>query len=398
MRSLGLRPAEALHSVSLSGRQLRPYHVTPANRWMASAAVPRGVVAIEQAGPPLSAEGRDPLLQRVEAVLMLSREPLTSRKLAQLAQLDDGTQARTLVRKLNQLYDEGGRAFRVEEVASGYQVLTRKKFASWLRRLGHVPGEVRLSTPALETLAVVAYRQPVTKADTEAIRGVHCGEILRQLMERDLVRIHGRSEELGRPYLYATTKRFLQQFGLRSLDDLPRAEIVRSENLRNEAVPPVGKLLASAHHTSNSNDPTIEETEIPPRSIADKESDVSVTLSRELSYQEKYARSFGGALETTEFVPDVRLDDDDDDDFEDEEDDDLDDDEEEDEEDEFDDELDDEEEEDDDLDDDLDDEEWEEVEDDELEDDEDDEFEDDEEDDDLDDDEEDEDEDEDDDL
>ena len=160
--------------------------------------------------------------------MLLAREPLGSRKLSQHANLADGTQARTLIRRLNDNYDRAGRAFRVEEVAGGFQLLTRRKFATWLRRLGHLPPETRLSAPALETLAVIAYRQPVLRADIEAIRGVNCGEILRQLMERDLVRIGGRSEELGRPYLYATTKRFLQIFGLISLEDLPRAAAIRS--------------------------------------------------------------------------------------------------------------------------------------------------------------------------
>jgi segregation and condensation protein B len=100
--------------------------------------------------------------------------------------------------------------------------MSRAKFAPWLRRLQVVPSEVRLSVPALETLAVVAYRQPVLRADVEAIRGVQCGEILRQLMERGLVRIVGKSEELGRPFLYGTTRQFLLVFGLRDLDQLPR--------------------------------------------------------------------------------------------------------------------------------------------------------------------------------
>jgi segregation and condensation protein B len=167
-------------------------------------------------------------LTRLEAILFLAREPLTSRKLSQHASLADGTQARTLVRQLNAAYDAAGRAFRVEQVAGGYQLLTRPKLAPWLRRLAHVPGETRLSAPALETLAVIAYRQPVARAQVEAIRGVNCGEILRQLMDRDLVRIGGRSEELGRPYLYATTKRFLELFGLNHLDELPRIEELRN--------------------------------------------------------------------------------------------------------------------------------------------------------------------------
>jgi segregation and condensation protein B len=157
--------------------------------------------------------------------------------LSQYANLADGTQARTLVRQLNEQYDAAGRAFRVEQVAGGYQILTRTKLAPWLRRLAHVPAETRLSPPALETLAVIAYRQPVLRADVEAIRGVNCGEILRQLMDRDLVRIDGRSEELGRPYLYATTKRFLELFGLNQIGELPNMEELRGRAL------PVGPLI-----------------------------------------------------------------------------------------------------------------------------------------------------------
>jgi segregation and condensation protein B len=175
----------------------------------------------------LDFEARLARRQRVEAILLLAREPLNSRKLAAHARLTDGTEARTLVRELNELYDRSGRAMRVEEVAGGFRLLTRPQFAPWLRRLEHVPPQVRLSAPSSETLAVVAYRQPVLRAEIEAIRGVSCGEILRQLMDRDLVRIGGRSDELGRPYLYTTTKRFLQLFGLQSLDQLPRAEALR---------------------------------------------------------------------------------------------------------------------------------------------------------------------------
>jgi segregation and condensation protein B len=190
----------------------------------------------ETALAPESASGdapihRDEALARLEAVLFLSREPLTSRKLSQYANLADGTQARTLVRRLNERYDAAGRAFRVEQVAGGYQLLTRRKLAPWLRRLAHVPAETRLSAPALETLSVIAYRQPVPRADIEAIRGVNCGEIIRQLMERDLVRIEGRSAELGRPYLYSTTKRFLQIFGLNHLEELPRRGELRASPL-----------------------------------------------------------------------------------------------------------------------------------------------------------------------
>jgi segregation and condensation protein B len=164
---------------------------------------------------------------RLEAVLILSREPLSLRKLAQLANLTDGTEARTLLEGLRRRYDERGCAFQVAQVAGGYQLLSRPKFESWLRPLAAGGEETRLSPPALETLAVVAYRQPVLRAEVEAIRGVGCGEILRQLMDRDLLRIVGRSEELGRPLWYGTTKRFLQVFGMCNLDQLPLADELR---------------------------------------------------------------------------------------------------------------------------------------------------------------------------
>ena len=176
---------------------------------------------------PAAEPGAAGRLARLEAVLFLAREPLASRKLAQLASLADGTEARTLMRKLNQQYDKAGRAFRIEEVAGGYHLLTRSKFAPWLRRLTGTGTGLRFSQPALETLAVVAYRQPVLRAEVESVRGVQCGEILRQLMERGMVRIVGRAEELGRPILYGTTRAFLETFGLKALEEMPRAEQLR---------------------------------------------------------------------------------------------------------------------------------------------------------------------------
>ena len=140
--------------------------------------------------------------RRLEAAIFLSPEGESSRKLAKLAGLADATEARTLIRQINQELDSQGRAYRIEEVAGGYAMMTRSHFAPWLRRLPHVPGALKLSQTALETLALVAYRQPVLRANVEAIRGVNCSEVLKQLMELDLVRISGRSEDLGRPYLY----------------------------------------------------------------------------------------------------------------------------------------------------------------------------------------------------
>ena len=176
-------------------------------------------------------------MRRLEAVLFLAKSPLTSRKISQLAGLEDGTQARTMISTLNQHYDSVGRAFHVKRVAGGYQMLTRPQFAKWIRRLEHVPKPSRLSGPMIETLAVIAYRQPIIKAEIEAIRGVSCGEILRQLLEKGLVKIAGRSPELGRPFLYATSKEFLTTFGLNSQNDLPRADQLAGTGLPQWAMP-----------------------------------------------------------------------------------------------------------------------------------------------------------------
>ncbi len=173
-------------------------------------------------------------LRRLEAVLFLAREPLNSRKLSEFARLDDGTQARTLVHRLNERYERSQRPYHIQQVAEGFQLLTRPKFASWLRRLQPQNAAAPpLTSPALETLTVIAYRQPILKAEIEAIRGVNCSDILRQLMERDMVRISGRSTELGRPFLYSTSKNFLQSFGLSGLDALPRADQLRGMGLPN---------------------------------------------------------------------------------------------------------------------------------------------------------------------
>jgi segregation and condensation protein B len=167
-------------------------------------------------------------IARVEAVLFMSREPISTRKLANVAKVADGTEARTLVNLLARRYEQRGSAMQVVEVAGGIQLFTRPIIADWIRRLHGESEEIRLSPPAMETLAVVAYRQPVVRAEIEAIRGVQCGEILRVLMERDLLRIVGRSEELGRPFLYGTTKKFLQVFGLRRLEQLPPIDQIHS--------------------------------------------------------------------------------------------------------------------------------------------------------------------------
>ena len=171
-----------------------------------------------------AALGRDLRLATVEAALMAADEPLTPRRLATVAGLADAAEARRLVEKLRALYDRDGTAFQVEELAGGWQLLTRPEYHPWLARLRRAAANDRL-TPALrEALTIVAYRQPITRADLEAVRGVQSGDALRQLMEKGLIRIAGRDDSLGRPVLYGTTKKFLQSFGLKSLRDLPATE------------------------------------------------------------------------------------------------------------------------------------------------------------------------------
>jgi segregation and condensation protein B len=164
---------------------------------------------------------RDKNLALVEAALLAADEPLTARRLAAVTGLEDAGLVRRLVHKLESLYESDGSAFHVHELAGGFQLLTRPEYHPWLLRLRQSGHDLRLSPAARETLTIVAYRQPIMRADIEAVRGVQCGEMLRMLMEKGLVRIAGRHDSLGRPVLYGTTKKFLQIFGLRSLKDLP---------------------------------------------------------------------------------------------------------------------------------------------------------------------------------
>jgi segregation and condensation protein B len=171
---------------------------------------------------------RDGKLARVEAVLMMADEPITARRMAELAGLKDVAEARSAIQRLQQMYESDATAFQVEEIAGGYQLLTRPRFHPWLTRLKRTGYELKLSPALLETLAIIAYKQPIMRADIDAIRGVASGELVRQLMEKGLVRVVGRHESLGRPQLYGTTKRFLQAFALNTLEDLPEVESLRN--------------------------------------------------------------------------------------------------------------------------------------------------------------------------
>jgi segregation and condensation protein B len=176
---------------------------------------------------PADPHGRDARLARLEAALMMADEPLPARRLADAAGLADAAEARRLLDRLRALYDADGSAFQVEEIAGGFQLLTRPAYHPWLTRLRRTGHELRLNPAAMETLAVIAYKQPIMRAEVEQVRGVGCAEVIRHLMEKGLVRVTGRHDSLGRPQLYGTTKAFLRAFGLNALADLPEVEALK---------------------------------------------------------------------------------------------------------------------------------------------------------------------------
>jgi len=157
----------------------------------------------------------------VEAILFAAEKPVRPRHIAQVVEGLDVRKVRKLIAELRSEYDEQGRAFQIEEIADGYQMLTRPEYRAWVMAARRAKRGTRLSEAALEALAIVAYKQPVTRARVEDIRGVQCDQVLRMLMERRLTRIVGRADTPGRPLLYGTTKEFMERFGLKSLKDLP---------------------------------------------------------------------------------------------------------------------------------------------------------------------------------
>ncbi|MEI6034425.1 MAG: SMC-Scp complex subunit ScpB, partial [Verrucomicrobiae bacterium] len=194
-----------------------------------------------------------PLVRIVEAILFASQKPVPVKELSAIfkgaaegakenvsatchakPKTDDFLEA---IRKLEEEYRETDRAFEVRESAAGWQLVTRADFSPWLRQLFPENRSAKLSAPALETLAIIAYRQPITRANIEAVRGVAVDGVMQTLLDRGLVRIAGRSEIPGRPLLYETTQFFMDHFGLKDLDDLPNADELRKIALPQSAPP-----------------------------------------------------------------------------------------------------------------------------------------------------------------
>jgi segregation and condensation protein B len=160
----------------------------------------------------------------VEALLFASDTPLEAERIRDVLDLESVGAARELVAALTERYEAEARGLAIMEVAGGYRMVTRPELAPWLLRLARARTRVRLSRPALETLAIVAYKQPVSRPEIDAVRGVNSEATLDNLLERRLVRIAGRKEAPGRPFVYETTREFLIAFGLRDVGDLPKVE------------------------------------------------------------------------------------------------------------------------------------------------------------------------------
>mgnify|MGYP000577915185 CR=1 FL=1 len=169
----------------------------------------------------------DDILRVLEALLFASDAPLTLARIRDVLPRVSAQAVAEAAARLREEYARAGHAFELVEIAEGYQILTKPEYEEWVARLRKTKGPPRLSGAALETLAIIAYKQPIRRVDIEAIRGVQSGELIRALMERNLIRITGRADQPGSPILYGTTKEFLDVVGLKSLEELPKPEEVK---------------------------------------------------------------------------------------------------------------------------------------------------------------------------
>lgn len=160
----------------------------------------------------------------IESLIYASPDPLTPKALFKLLDSEPKEDVEAALASLQADYDARGGGLQMVEVAGGYQIVTRPELHDWVRRLFHERSTQKLSVQALETLAVIAYKQPVTAPEITDIRGVNTSGVLGTLLDRKLIKIAGRKQVVGRPFMYATTREFLNRFGLRDLTDLPRIE------------------------------------------------------------------------------------------------------------------------------------------------------------------------------
>lgn len=220
------------------------------------------VTADEAESPaPVDAAAEMEIAATVEAILFSTDNPISPAKIAVVAELPGRQLVKTAIRQLNERYEQIGCAFRIESIAGGYQMLTQPEYHDVVSRLFKTKSDSKLSQAAMETLAIVAYRQPILRADIEAIRGVASGEMLRNLLDKNLAKIVGRAEVLGRPMLYGTTRRFLEVFGLNDIEDLPNVEALRAG--RDDKNPPAETKASQTPEVAEEAPQPAEETSEP---------------------------------------------------------------------------------------------------------------------------------------
>lgn len=166
----------------------------------------------------------------IEALLFVSDKPVSLDALKDVLKSLESTEIRTIIEELNAEYSSSGRSFSIKEIAGGFQILTDPVYSRWISALYKRPPD-KLTGPSLETLAIIAYKQPLTRSQIELIRGVNVDGVLHTLEERSFIRSRGRLEAPGRPILYGTTAEFLQHFGLKSLDELPKLKEFQESDL-----------------------------------------------------------------------------------------------------------------------------------------------------------------------
>ena len=164
-------------------------------------------------------------LQILEALLFAAPEPLSQARVNLIFQ-NDAPQLDDAIKKLNAYYEKNDRSYIIQSIAGGYQITTLPKYDKWIKRMFDKSGKLTLSTAAIETLAIVAYKQPINRFNIESIRGVDCSGVIKTLLTRNLIKIKGRDDSPGRPLLYSTTNDFLENFGLNRISDLPKIKEV----------------------------------------------------------------------------------------------------------------------------------------------------------------------------
>lgn len=210
----------------------------------------------------------------IEALLFAGNEPVRPAEIREILSSvpPPGDAAiRGIIDELRDEYAKSGRSFTIAEIAGGYRLQTLPEYGDWISKLRAAPSRRKLSAPALETLAIAAYRQPITKAEIEAIRGVNIDGVLENLMDRELIEPKGRKQAIGKPHLYGTTKKFLEHFGLRSIKDLPQIEeLKRAAAAEAHAAPAAVEAPAAPESSAASEAPSTPDASAPPEAAEQK--------------------------------------------------------------------------------------------------------------------------------